>query len=62
MIIAVNLVLTREKLIKYLSNLYNNPQQWEARRDTLRKGGTLRAKIYHTDGTSETLYKEITVQ
>ena len=31
-------------------------------RYTLRKSGTLRAKIYHTDGTSETLYKEIIVQ
>ena len=31
-------------------------------RYTLRKGGTLRAKVYHTDGTTETLYKEITVQ
>jgi len=31
-------------------------------RYTLRKSGTLRAKIYHLDGTSETLYKEITVQ
>jgi len=31
-------------------------------RYTLRRSGTLRARIYHTDGTSETLYKEITVQ
>ena len=31
-------------------------------RYTLRRSGTLRAKIYHLDGTSETLYKEITVQ
>ena len=29
---------------------------------TLRRSGTLRAKVTHTDGTSETLYKEITVQ
>ena len=29
---------------------------------TLRRSGTLRARIIHTDGTSETLYKEITVQ
>lgn len=29
---------------------------------TLRWSGILRAKITHTDGTSETLYKEITVQ
>ncbi len=31
-------------------------------RYTLRRSGTLRAKIYHLDGTSETLYKEIVVQ
>lgn len=31
-------------------------------RYTLRKGGTLRAKVFHSDGTSETLFKEITVQ
>jgi len=29
---------------------------------TLRRSGTLRARITHTDGTSETLYKEIVVQ
>ena len=29
---------------------------------TLRRSGTLRAKVTHTDGTSETLYKEIIVQ
>ena len=31
-------------------------------RFTLRRGGILRARIVHSDGTAETLYKEITVQ
>ena len=31
-------------------------------RYTLRRSGTLRARILHTDGTTETLVKEIIVQ